>query len=81
MHFSAKWGFAMDGKRFQPVPLFALAVCITLGLILCGFVLDVFIGRENKELWARAVRWIAVCAVVFGMVGAYDAWKRRQLGK
>jgi uncharacterized membrane protein len=67
----------MSNDGFQPVPLFILAVCVTLGLIVCGFALDATIGRESDALWAKSIRWGAVCAVVFGMVGAYDAWKRR----
>jgi hypothetical protein len=54
--------------------LLALAICLTLGLMACGFALDAVLG-PNDELWARAVRWIATFAVIFGMIAVYDKWK------
>jgi hypothetical protein len=41
----------------------------------CGFALDAVLGR-NDELWARAVRWIATFAVIFGMIAVYDRLKQ-----
>ena len=67
----------MENNKFQPLRLFILAVCLMLGLLICGFALDAILGRTNDELWARVVRWVSVFGVIFGIIAAFDTWKRR----